>query len=99
MRNSRGVPKTKALLRLKELATEHSQAKIAERIGVGQQSVSAYLRRASRPEPEIREAIAREFGIPFDDWYSDAELRIAKGCIPPAAESTTAVAKRARKAS
>ena len=72
-----GVPMTAGLKKLREVPD--SQEVIAERIGVGQQAVSIYLRRVARPAHHVRAAIEREYGIPATDWYSPSEAAIADG--------------------
>lgn len=66
-----------------------SQDDVARRVGVGQQTVSIYLRRLARPAPHVRAAMEREFGIPATDWYSPAEAAIANGTSEGPAESGT----------
>lgn len=79
-------------MRLKEVLADYTQEQIASRVGLGQQTISAYLRRAARPSSEVREALEREFGIPFADWYTDAEYRLARGRAPSSAQAPDAVA-------
>jgi len=73
------VPRTRALAKFERLAETHSQTEIAERLGVRQQSVSAWLRQRARPATEVRDRIEHEFGIDRRDWYSPEERRLASG--------------------
>lgn len=64
---------------LKKYLKTHSQTGLAEKLGLGQSSISAWTRGTSRPEPHFRHAIERLTLIPFDAWYSDEERQIAYG--------------------
>jgi transcriptional regulator with XRE-family HTH domain len=45
-----------------------TQEVLAERIGVGQSSVSRWLNRQSRPGLRAALALQRELGIPVESW-------------------------------
>lgn len=67
---------------LRELLRQHSQVEVALRIGAKQQYVSAWARGQSRPEPQYRDALVREYadaGFTDDCWYTDREHAIAHG--------------------
>lgn len=64
---------TDGLRALREIAKKESQEQIAEALGVGQQFVSAVLRRRSRPGPTVRAIAEKKFGIQQDAWLSDFE--------------------------
>ncbi len=56
-----------------------SQASLADALGIGQQTISAWKRGTCRPEPHHREALARVAGIPAASWYSARERVVAEG--------------------
>lgn len=45
-----------------------NQARLAEKLGVTQQAVSAWLKGRALPEPERMAAIEQLLGIPMRDW-------------------------------
>lgn len=51
-----------------------SQTKLADRLGIKQPSVSAWVAGESRPESHLREALEFVVGIPARDWMTDPEL-------------------------
>jgi transcriptional regulator with XRE-family HTH domain len=55
-----------------------SQAAAAKRLGVSQPTVNAWCTGLKRPEPEWRERIEAEFGVPRDAWYTRSEREIAQ---------------------
>lgn len=74
------TPSGKALadrLAAEKLSQGLSQKALAEKLGVSQPSVSAWLAGTTRPEPEVREALENLFGIPFDGWYTPEEAEVA----------------------
>ena len=73
------APKTRAWRTLCRLVDESSQAQVAESLGVCQQTVSAYYRRASRPTGIRRERMHKVLGIVESDWDTAEERRFAEG--------------------
>ncbi len=55
-----------------------SQAAAAKQLGVSQPTVNAWCTGAKRPEPEWRERIEAEYGVPRDAWYTRSERTIAQ---------------------
>jgi transcriptional regulator with XRE-family HTH domain len=53
----------------------HTQAELAERLGVCQQTVSNLKNGKSRPESLIRALLQRVAAIPVDAWLLPDELR------------------------
>lgn len=49
-----------------------NQAQLADRLGVSQQAVSAWLNGRAMPEPERMAAIEELLGIPMRDWVVPA---------------------------
>ena len=70
---------TDGLHHLREIAETISQAEIARRTEVSQQTVSCYLRRVARPDEIVRERMEHEFGIPRTSWRTPEEERHASG--------------------
>lgn len=68
---------------LNSLLKSKSQAALARELEIEQQSISQWKRGVSRPEPHYREALQRVALIPFEAWYSPAELAIARGTKIP----------------
>lgn len=77
-----------------------SQTTLAERLGVSQPSVSAWLRGDSRPEDHHRESIQLLTGVPRESWRKPAEQaaveRIRFSLSEPAA-ATVCAAPAARR--
>lgn len=63
-----------------------SQAKFAAALGVGQPSVSLWVRGISRPEPHLREAIEIVAGIQRDAWTTSDERDAIEGVRARAGE-------------
>lgn len=78
MRRPKHPPRTRGSKRLEAFLTEHDHTHswLAHALGISQPSVSAWIAGTSRPEPELREAIALITSIPASDWYSTAELAV-----------------------
>lgn len=55
-----------------------SQAAAAKQLGVSQPTVNAWCTGLKRPEPEWRERIEIEFGVPRGAWYTRSERDIAQ---------------------
>lgn len=59
---------------LRRIVNARTQLWVAQELGVTQQAVSQWLRRASRPLPTFRSAMWRKLDIPEEDWLTAAEL-------------------------
>ena len=57
----------------KKLASKGTQVEIAARLGMTQQSVSAWITGKSRPSGQALIVIKREYRIPPEDWYPTAK--------------------------
>jgi transcriptional regulator with XRE-family HTH domain len=57
---------------LERLVRRPTQKQIADRLGVTQQAVSAWLRGAGRPDPDRMAKLEELFGIPMRDWAVEA---------------------------
>lgn len=57
-----------------------TQSTIARALGISRPSVAAWLHDGARPEPHLRVALNRIYGIPVNDWLTDAEYAQAYGC-------------------
>lgn len=78
--------KTRAHKKLQALLDRgHTQTEIARTLQVRRPSVSAWVHDRARPEHHLRAALERVYGIPADDWYTDAEYKQAYGCARAAA--------------
>lgn len=68
-------------------APGHSQAALAQVLGLNQSSVSLWVSGRSRPEPPMRKALELVTGIPEDDWLTLEERALVervRGKIKPA---------------
>jgi transcriptional regulator with XRE-family HTH domain len=65
-----------------------SQTYIADKLGITQPSVSAWLRGHSRPEPHLRDALAILTGIPGHYWATDEELGVVERARLAAPDTT-----------
>ena len=62
--------------RLRDATTGETQAAIASRLRITQQSVSELLRGRTRPQRLVLlMRLAREYGIPLEAWLTPAEAR------------------------
>lgn len=78
------VPRTRASAALRKALApgadqRMSQRELAKQLGIASASVSAWKDSTARPEVHFRRAVERLLGIPFDDWMTAAEKRIADG--------------------
>lgn len=66
---------TKGMLALRERMAERglSQQAIAEKLGVSQPSVSAWLKGSCRPDSAQRDALELSLAIPRELWRTDEE--------------------------
>ena len=62
------MPEFSKLLRRRRQEAHLTQAELAQRVGVKQQSVARWERGASSPNRDTLTSIARAFGEPDDDW-------------------------------
>jgi len=57
------------------ICPSRTQSFVAEQVGVGQPSVSGWLREVSRPEPEHRASLELLAGIPPSAWMTVDEQK------------------------
>lgn len=69
-----------------------SQKKLADKLGVKQPSVSAWVSGSSRPETHLREALELLTGIPAESWKTEDERakveRVREGICAPSLKPT-----------
>jgi transcriptional regulator with XRE-family HTH domain len=62
-------PKTAAQQKLRDLVSpKHTQAELAEKLGVSQQTVSAWVNGVANPTADRMRRLEDEFGIPMRAW-------------------------------
>ncbi len=52
---------------------------VARQLGAAPATISRWLDGTTRPEPHLRAALERLFGIPADAWMTDDERTVAFG--------------------
>lgn len=74
----RGARWTDGHRALEQVLKEHTQAEIAELLGVSQQVVSYWKHGHGRPRAEVRWALEQYFRIPQVSWLTKSELRLRR---------------------